>query len=50
MREKPWQVINVLTNTTLGWYTSDTEAYDSHKGEPVSVIYRPGRKPNTRRK
>jgi hypothetical protein len=37
-------VIDVLTNETLGWYASDIEASLAHKGEPVSVIYRPGRK------
>lgn len=44
MREKPWQVINVITNETLGWYENDDIAYLTHAGEPISVIYRPGRK------
>lgn len=44
MRNEPWQVINVLTNETLGWYATDLKAYEAHKGEPITVIYRPGRK------
>lgn len=44
MREKPWMVIDLLTDETLGWYTTDVEAYLAHKDEPVDIQYRPGRK------
>lgn len=44
MREKPWMVIDLLTDETLGWYESDIAASVAHKGEPVSIQYRPGRK------
>lgn len=44
MRELPWQVIDLLTDETLGWYRNDVEARLKHAGEPVTVIYRPGRK------
>ena len=44
MRDKPWMVIDLLTNATLGWYITDTLAWTNHHGEPVDVIYRPGRK------
>lgn len=49
MRTKPWMVINLLTNATLGWYASDIEAWDAHRGQPVDVQYRPGRKAKVKR-
>ena len=44
MRENPYQVVNLLTNETVGWYASSAAAWLAHPGEPVDVIFRPGRK------
>jgi hypothetical protein len=44
MRDKPYMVIDVLTDETVGWYESEFEARIQNKGKPISVIYRPGRK------
>lgn len=44
MRDKPWMVIDLMTNETLGWYATDLEAAFAHQGEPVDIQYRPGRK------
>lgn len=44
MREKPWQVIDLLTNETIGWYAEDWQAHYENRGKAISVLYRPGRK------
>lgn len=44
MRAKPWMVIDLMTNETLGWYETDTEAWLAHRDQPVDIQYRPGRK------
>jgi len=41
MKSKPWIAVNVLTNETLGNYTTEFEALSYHKGQPVDVIYAP---------
>lgn len=44
MREKPYHVVNTLTNETVGWFTY--EEYVMHyAGKPgFDGSYRPGRK------
>lgn len=44
MRDKPWQVIDLLTDETLAWYENEAIAWSAHAGQPVTVLYRPGRK------
>lgn len=40
----PWQVIDVMTNETVGWYPTESAAWLDNLRSPVSVLYRPGRK------
>lgn len=46
---KPYRVYNVLTDELIESYDSYGDAAEAHKGEPVTIIYRPGRKKKTRR-
>lgn len=49
MRDKPWMAIDVMTNETVDWYSTETEALVANQGKPVSIIYRPGRKKKVKR-
>lgn len=45
MRDKPWAVIDLLDDTAeTKWYATEIEAAIAHKGEAVTIQYRPGRK------
>lgn len=37
----PYRVYNVLTDEYLGGYDSEVAALLAHKGEPITIIYRP---------
>lgn len=41
---KSYRAYNVLTNEELGRYASPHEAYEVHKSEPITVIYRPSKR------
>lgn len=41
---KPYRVYCLMTNALLGSYDSYGDAQIAHSGEPVTIIYRPGRK------
>lgn len=44
MREKPYQIVNVITNETVAWCTYE-EYVQTHAGDGLyDVSYRPGRK------
>lgn len=49
MRTKPWIVIDLLTDETLGWFETETAALIAHKNDPVTIQYRPGRKAKVKR-
>lgn len=44
MRAAPWQVIDLMTGETLGWETDPDLAAYKYRDQPVTMIYRPGRK------
>jgi hypothetical protein len=44
MREKPYQVINILTNETVDWCTYDEYVAKYVGKSGFDVSYRPGRK------
>lgn len=51
MREKPWAVIDLLDpNAATCWHETEVEAIIHHRGEAVSVQYRPGRKAKVKKK
>lgn len=41
---KPYRVYNVLTDALIGDYNTHTEAAESHRGQPITIIYRPSRR------
>ena len=46
----PWMVVDVMTNTVVGYYGTDLEAAIAHEGEPVTIQYRPKPKRKAGRK
>lgn len=44
MRDKPWMVVDVMTNEIVGWYETEAAALVAHFNDPVDISYRPGRK------
>lgn len=44
LSEGPYKVYDLMTNEFLGGYVNDVSAMIAHKGQPITVIYRPGRK------
>lgn len=39
-----YRVYNLMTNEELGRYDSEYAAAVAHKGEPVTIIYRPSKR------
>lgn len=39
-----YKVYDVLTNAYLGEYATYTDAQTAHRGQPVTIIYRRGRR------
>lgn len=48
--EHPWQVIDILSNVTLGWAVTENKGYTSTYPANVVVIYRPLKKKVVKRK